>query len=257
VISQSGSVCIAIALRTCGGFGISLSVRAGATEAVNRTVDFIWNILIDDPRPSRSPPSTETVRRARSAYVGPRLGPGGGRRGKPIVWLKVGDGPRRHERGDHPGHTGGLRRARHGVFSEVWRAAPVRFEVNDLDEDDRGDSVPPPPPCQGQHWPGAGRASRSSPLGRAGRASLSTTRPPFGLRSSAAPEGPGEYRGRGRSSAASTGDGKPRSIRGNGKLTPVQPASFFFFFATRWSVVAKERGGALAAVVYCAHDTSN
>src|SRR5258706_2068060 len=100
VISQSGSVCIAM-LSDLRRFGISLSVSAG-NEAVTRTVDYI-EYLIDDPATKVIATFTETVREPeryvaaldRAAAVG-----------KPVVVLKVG----RTERTQRAitSHTSGL-----------------------------------------------------------------------------------------------------------------------------------------------------
>src|SRR3981081_3462342 len=113
VISQSGSVCIAM-LSDLRRFGISLSVSAG-NEAVTRTVDYL-EYLIDDPATKAIATFTETVREPeryvaaldRAADVG-----------KPIVVLKVG----RTERTQRAitSHTGGLAGSTR-VFSEVLRA---------------------------------------------------------------------------------------------------------------------------------------
>src|SRR4030081_2015057 len=138
VISQSGSVCIAM-LSDLRRFGISLSVSAG-NEAVTRTVDYL-EYLIDDPNTKAIATFTETVREPeryvaaldRAADVG-----------KPVVVLKVG----RTERTQRAitSHTGGLAGSTR-VFSEVLRAHRA-IEVNDLDEMTEVLAV-----CQGERWP--------------------------------------------------------------------------------------------------------
>jgi acyl-CoA synthetase (NDP forming) len=138
VISQSGSVCIAM-LSDLRRFGISLSVSAG-NEAVTRTVDYL-EYLIDDPATKAIATFTETVREPerygaaldRAADVG-----------KPVVVLKVG----RTERTQRAitSHTGGLAGSTR-VFSEVLRAHRA-IEVNDLDEMTEVLAV-----CQGERWP--------------------------------------------------------------------------------------------------------
>ena len=96
VISQSGSVCIAM-LSDLRRFGISLSVSAG-NEAVTRTVDYL-EYLIDDPNTKAIATFTETVREPeryvaaldRAADVG-----------KPVVVLKVGRSERAQRANEIP-----------------------------------------------------------------------------------------------------------------------------------------------------------
>jgi acetate---CoA ligase (ADP-forming) len=142
VVSQSGSVCIAI-LSDLRRYGISLSVSAG-NEAVTRTVDYI-EYLIDDPATSVIATFTETVREP-ERYVAALDRAAAA--GKPVVVLKVG----RSERAQRAitSHTGGLAgEAR--VFSELLRAHRA-IEVGDLDEMAEVLAV-----CQGRLWP-RGRA---------------------------------------------------------------------------------------------------
>jgi acyl-CoA synthetase (NDP forming) len=142
VVSQSGSVCIAI-LSDLRRYGISLSVSAG-NEAVTRTVDYI-EYLIDDPATSVIATFTETVREP-ERYVAALDRAAAA--GKPVVVLKVG----RSERAQRAitSHTGGLAgEAR--VFSELLRAHRA-IEVDDLDEMAEVLAV-----CQGRRWP-RGRA---------------------------------------------------------------------------------------------------
>src|SRR5437870_6053517 len=138
VVSQSGSVCIAI-LSDLRRFGISLSVSAG-NEAVATTVDYI-DYLIDDPATKAIATFTETVREP-ERYVAALDRAAAA--GKPVVVLKVG----RAERTQRAitSHTGGLA-GESRVFSEVLKAH-CAIEVSDLDEMSEVLAV-----CQGARWP--------------------------------------------------------------------------------------------------------
>src|SRR5437667_10676713 len=138
VVSQSGSVCIAI-LSDLRRFGISLSVSAG-NEAVATTVDYI-DYLIDDPATKAIATFTETVREP-ERYVAALDRAAAA--GKPVVVLKVGRSER--TRNAITSHTGGLAGSSQ-VFSEVLRAHRA-IEVDDLDEMTEVLAV-----CQGQRWP--------------------------------------------------------------------------------------------------------
>jgi acetate---CoA ligase (ADP-forming) len=144
VVSQSGSVCIAI-LSDLRRYGISLSVSAG-NEAVTRTVDYI-DYLIDDPATSVIATFTETVREP-ERYVAALDRAAAA--GKPVVVLKVG----RSERAQRAitSHTGGLA-GESRVFSELLRAHRA-IEVSDLDEMAEVLAV-----CQGRRWPRGRRIS--------------------------------------------------------------------------------------------------
>jgi acyl-CoA synthetase (NDP forming) len=228
VISQSGSVCIAM-LSDLRRFGISLSVSAG-NEAVTRTVDYL-EYLIDDPATKAIATFTETVREPeryvaaldRAADVG-----------KPIVVLKVG----RTERTQRAitSHTGGLAGSTR-VFSEVLRAHRA-IEVNDLDEMTEVLAV-----CQGERWP-RGRGI-SVITGSGGLAELildNATAVGLDLPPLTAAE---------RMEAESvigriTGDGNPFDAWGNGNYAVNLPHAM--------SVV--DKSDRIGAIVYCA-DTSN
>jgi acetate---CoA ligase (ADP-forming) len=228
VISQSGSVCIAM-LSDLRRFGISLSVSAG-NEAVTRTVDYL-EYLIDDPATKAIATFTETVREPeryvaaldRAANVG-----------KPVVVLKVG----RTERTQRAitSHTGGLAGSTR-VFSEVLRAHRA-IEVNDLDEMTEVLAV-----CQGERWP-RGRGI-SVITGSGGLAELildNATAVGLDLPPLTETE---------RTEAESvigriTGDGNPFDAWGNGNYAVNLPHAM--------SVVDKSER--IAAIVYCA-DTSN
>jgi acetate---CoA ligase (ADP-forming) len=138
VISQSGSVCIAM-LSDLRRFGVSLSVSAG-NEAVTRTVDYL-DYLIDDLNTKVIATFTETVREP-ERYVAAldRAADAG----KPVVVIKVG----RTERTQRAitSHTGGLAGSSR-VFSELLRAHRA-IEVSDLDEMTEVLAV-----CQGKRWP--------------------------------------------------------------------------------------------------------
>jgi acyl-CoA synthetase (NDP forming) len=228
VISQSGSVCIAM-LSDLRRFGISLSVSAG-NEAVTRTVDYL-EYLIDDPATKAIATFTETVREPeryvaaldRAADVG-----------KPVVVLKVG----RTERTQRAitSHTGGLAGSTR-VFSEVLRAHRA-IEVNDLDEMTEVLAV-----CQGERWP-RGRGI-SVITGSGGLAELildNATAVGLDL-----PPLSGNERAEAESVIGRiTGDGNPFDAWGNGNYAVNLPHAM--------SVVDKSER--IAAIVYCA-DTSN
>jgi acyl-CoA synthetase (NDP forming) len=228
VISQSGSVCIAM-LSDLRRFGISLSVSAG-NEAVTRTVDYL-EYLIDDPATKAIATFTETVREPeryvaaldRAADVG-----------KPVVVLKVG----RTERTQRAitSHTGGLAGSTR-VFSEVLRAHRA-IEVNDLDEMTEVLAV-----CQGERWP-RGRGI-SVITGSGGLAELildNATAVGLDL-----PPLSGTERTEAESVIGRiTGDGNPFDAWGNGNYAINLPHAM--------SVVDKSER--IAAIVYCA-DTSN
>jgi acetate---CoA ligase (ADP-forming) len=228
VISQSGSVCIAM-LSDLRRFGISLSVSAG-NEAVTRTVDYL-EYLIDDPATKAIATFTETVREPeryvaaldRAADVG-----------KPVVVLKVG----RTERTQRAitSHTGGLAGSTR-VFSEVLRAHRA-IEVNDLDEMTEVLAV-----CQGERWP-RGRGI-SVITGSGGLAELildNATAVGLDL-----PPLSGNERTEAESVIGRiTGDGNPFDAWGNGNYAVNLPHAM--------SVVDKSER--IAAIVYCA-DTSN
>src|SRR6266700_7193078 len=138
VISQSGSVCIAM-LSDLRRFGISLSVSAG-NEAVTRTVDYL-EYLIDDPAAKVIATFAETVREPeRDVAALDRAAAAG----KPVAVLKAG----RTERTQRAitSHTGGLAGSSR-VFSEVLKAHRA-IEVSDLDEMSEVLAV-----CQGERWP--------------------------------------------------------------------------------------------------------
>jgi len=228
VISQSGSVCIAM-LSDLRRFGISLSVSAG-NEAVTRTVDYL-EYLIDDPATSVIATFTETVREPeryvaaldRAAAVG-----------KPVVVLKVG----RTERTQRAitSHTGGLA-GESRVFSELLRAHRA-IEVTDLDEMTEVLAV-----CQGERWP-RGRAI-SVITGSGGLAEMILDNataaglelPPLSSAERAEAE---------RVIGRITGDGNPFDAWGNGNYAVNLPHAM--------SVV--DQSERINAVVYCA-DTSN
>ena len=139
IISQSGSVCIAI-LSDLRRFGISLSVSAG-NEAVTRTVDYL-EYLIDDPATKVIATFTETVRepeRYVAALDRPRRQAGGRAQGRTH---------RAHATRDHQPHRRLAGESR--VFSEL--RAHRAIEVTDLDEMTEVLAV-----CQGERWP-RGRA---------------------------------------------------------------------------------------------------
>jgi len=228
VVSQSGSVCIAI-LSDLRRYGISLSVSAG-NEAVTRTVDYI-EYLIDDPATSVIATFTETVREP-ERYVAALDRAAAA--GKPVVVLKVG----RSERAQRAitSHTGGLAgEAR--VFSELLRAHRA-IEVDDLDEMAEVLAV-----CQGRRWP-RGRAI-SVITGSGGLAEIILDNataaglelPPLSQAERAQAE---------RVIGRITGDGNPFDAWGNGDYAVNLPHAM--------SVV--DASAQIDAIVYCA-DTGN
>jgi acetate---CoA ligase (ADP-forming) len=228
VISQSGSVCIAM-LSDLRRFGISLSVSAG-NEAVTRTVDYL-EYMIDDPNTKVIATFTETVREP-ERYVAAldRAADAG----KPIVVLKVG----RTERTQRAitSHTGGLAGSTR-VFSEVLRAHRA-IEVNDLDEMTEVLAV-----CQGERWPrGRGISVITGSGGLAelildNATAIGLDMPPLSAEERKEAE---SVIGR------ITGDGNPFDAWGNGNYAVNLPHAM--------SVVDKSER--ISSICYCA-DTSN
>jgi acyl-CoA synthetase (NDP forming) len=228
VVSQSGSVCIAI-LSDLRRFGISLSVSAG-NEAVTRTVDYL-EYLIDDPATKVIATFTETVREPeryvaaldRAAAIG-----------KPVVVLKVGRSER--TRRAITSHTGGLA-GESRVFSEVLRAHRA-IEVNDLDEMTEVLAV-----CQGERWPRGRRISVITGSGGLAEMILDNASaagldlPPLSKEERTEAE---------RVIGRITGDGNPFDAWGNGDYAVNLPHAM--------SVV--DRSEHIDAIVYCA-DTGN
>ncbi|HEU5274482.1 MAG TPA: acetate--CoA ligase family protein [Xanthobacteraceae bacterium] len=223
VISQSGSVCIAL-LADLRRFGVSLSVSAG-NEAVTCTVDYL-EYLIDDPNTKVIATFTETVRQP-ERYVAALDRAAAA--GKPVVVLKVGRTER--TRRAITSHTGGLAGSSR-VFSEVLRAHRA-IEVDDLDEMTEVLAV-----CQGERWP-AGRGI-SIITGSGGLAELildNATTIGLDLPPLTADERTEAERVIGRI----TGDGNPFDAWGNGNYAVNLPHAM--------SVVDKSDN--IHAVVYC------
>src|SRR5437667_3551806 len=228
VVSQSGSVCIAL-LSDLRRYGISLSVSAG-NEAVTRTVDYL-EYMIDDPNTKAIATFTETVREP-ERYVAAldRAADAG----KPVVVLKVG----RTERTQRAitSHTGGLAGSTR-VFSEVLRAHRA-IEVTDLDEMTEVLAV-----CQGERWPhGRGISVITGSGGLAEMMLDNATAAGLDLPPLSAAERAEAERVIGRI----TGDGNPFDAWGNGNYAVNLPHAM--------SVV--DKSARVDAIVYCA-DTGN
>src|SRR6266481_4486881 len=228
VISQSGSVCIAL-LSDLRRYGISLCVSAG-NEAVTRTVDYL-EYLIDDPATKVIATFTETVREP-ERYVAALDRAAAA--GKPVVVLKVG----RTERTQRAitSHTGGLAGSSR-VFSELLRAHRA-IEVSDLDEMTEVLAV-----CQGARWP-RGRGI-SVITGSGGLAEMILDNA-SALGLELPPLLPDERAEAERVIGRITGDGNPFDAWGNGNYAVNLPHAM--------SVV--DRSDGIDAVVYCA-DTGN
>ena len=228
VVSQSGSVCIAI-LSDLRRYGISLSVSAG-NEAVTRTVDYL-DYLIDDPATAVIATFTETVREP-ERYVAALDRAAAA--GKPVVVLKVG----RTERTQRAitSHTGGLA-GESRVFSELLRAHRA-IEVADLDEMAEVLAV-----CQGARWPrGRGISVITGSGGLAemildNATAVGLELPPLSSAERAEAE---------RVIGRITGDGNPFDAWGNGDYAVNLPHAM--------SVVDKSER--IDAIAYCA-DTGN
>lgn len=228
VVSQSGSVCIAI-LSDLRRYGISLSVSAG-NEAVTRTVDYL-EYLIDDPATGVIATFTETVREP-ERYVAALDRAAAA--GKPVVVLKVGRTER--TRRAITSHTGGLA-GESRVFSEVLRAHRA-IEVSDLDEMAEVLAV-----CQGARWPrGRGISVITGSGGLAEMILDNATAAGLELPPLSSAERAEAERVIGRI----TGDGNPFDAWGNGDYAVNLPHAM--------SVVDKSER--IDAIVYCA-DTGN